>query len=202
MSDEKPDTEEKMASDAKDAIDDHEAKDEAKTGGRVSNPDGTMTTTETDPTDDEVSDLNMAARSKPDEPKKNDDHGHGHDGHGHDGHDGHDGHGDGHGLAHTTPVSLLFGILGALLVLTIATVAVTSIDLGAQGNLIVAMAIATVKAGLVCTFFMHLLWDKKFNTVLFLTSVLFLILFLSMTTTDRGEYQQQVDDYRAQQLGK
>jgi cytochrome c oxidase subunit 4 len=124
---------------------------------------------------------------------------HAHEGHGH-GHgeahaDGHD-----HGLAHTTPVSLLFGILAALLVLTVATVSVTSIDLGAQGNLVVAMIIATVKAALVCTFFMHLLWDKKFHAVLFLTSVLFLILFLSMATTDRGEYQHLVDEYRAQQL--
>ncbi len=107
-----------------------------------------------------------------------------------------------HGLAHTTPVSLLFGILGVLLVLTIATVAVTTIDLGAQGNLVVAMVIATVKAGLVVTFFMHLLWDKKFHLVLFLTSVLFVILFLSMTTTDRGEYQHSVDEYRAAQLAK
>ena len=98
------------------------------------------------------------------------------------------------------PLPLLFGVLGALLALTVATVAVTSFDLGAQGNLIVAMAIATVKAALVCVFFMHLLWDKKFNAVLFLTSVLFLILFLSMTTTDRGEYQHLVDEYRAQQL--
>ncbi|HVY26252.1 MAG TPA: cytochrome C oxidase subunit IV family protein [Polyangiaceae bacterium] len=122
-----------------------------------------------------------------------DGHGHAHDDHAHG--DSHD-----HGLAHTTPVWLLFAILGALLVLTVATVAVTSIDLGAQGNLVVAMIIATVKAALVCTFFMHLLWDKKFNLVLFLTSVLFLILFLSMATTDRGEYQHLVDEYRAQQL--
>jgi len=127
------------------------------------------------------------------------DHDHSHGGHAHgeatahaDGHD--------HGLAHTTPVWLLFGILGALLVLTVATVSVTSIDLGAQGNLVVAMIIATVKAALVCTFFMHLLWDKKFHAVLFLTSVLFLILFLAMTTNDRGEYQHLVDEYRAQQL--
>ncbi|HYQ15648.1 MAG TPA: cytochrome C oxidase subunit IV family protein, partial [Polyangiaceae bacterium] len=121
-------------------------------------------------------------------------HGHGHDDHAHG--DGHD-----HGLAHTMPIPLLFGVLVALLVLTIATVAVTSIDLGAQGNLMVAMAIATVKAALVCTFFMHLLWDKKFNLVLFLTSVLFLILFLSMTTADRGENQHAIDEYRALQLG-
>jgi cytochrome c oxidase subunit IV len=179
MSDEKPDTDEK------------DLDSDAKNPGPASDPEGSVKTTETEPTDSERSALQMPSQSKPDEPIKNPhppgDHAHG---------DAHD-----HGLAHTTPVILLFGILGALLVLTIATVAVTSIDLGAQGNLIVAMAIATVKAALVCTFFMHLLWDKKFNTVLFLTSVLFLILFLSMATTDRGEYQQAVDDFRALQLG-
>ncbi len=191
MSDEKPETNANdVDSDSKDAIADHEAKDEAKEGGRVSNPDGTTTTTATDPTDEEAAELNMPRPTTPEEHRRDDGHDHSHA-------DGHD-----HGLAHTTPVSLLFGILGALLVLTIATVAVTAVDLGAQGNLIVAMAIATVKAGLVCTFFMHLLWDKKFNTILFLTSVLFLILFLSMSTTDRGEYQHLVDEYRAQQLGQ
>jgi cytochrome c oxidase subunit 4 len=168
----------------------------------ASDPAGSVQTTETRETEAEGSELEMAAKPKADEPKRGDAHdAHGHDAHGHDAH-GHDAHGDGHdhGLAHTTPVSLLFGILAALLVLTVATVAVTSIDLGAQGNLIVAMIIATVKAGLVVTFFMHLLWDKKFNLILFLTSVLFLILFLSMATTDRGEYQHLVDEYRAQQL--
>lgn len=190
MSDEKPETE--TASD--------EA--EAKAASVASDPEGSVKTTETIPTKKEAEELHMRADGKPDEPTKNSDpapakstaaHGHAHDDHAHG--DGHD-----HGLAHTTPVSLLFAILGALLVLTVATVAVTSIDLGAQGNLIVAMIIATIKAALVCTFFMHLLWDKKFNVVLFLTSVLFLILFLSMTTTDRGEYQHLVDEYRAQQL--
>ena len=159
---------------------------------------GEVKTTETTETDAEGSELEMAAKPKPDEPK---DSTHGHNpGHGHGDH-GHGDHGhDDHGLAHTTPVSLLFIILGALLVLTVLTVTVTSVDLGAQGNLVVAMVIATVKAALVCTFFMHLLWDKKFNTILFLTSVLFLILFLSMTTADRGEYQHLVDEYRASQL--
>ena len=149
---------------------------------------------DTEPTDSERSELQMTATPKADEPRRDAERPHGHTAH-----DGH-GHGHDHGLAHTTPVSLLFGILGALLVLTIATVAVTAIDLGAQGNLVVAMIIATIKAALVCTFFMHLLWDKKFNTILFLTSVLFLILFLSMATADRGEYQNDVDAYRAQQL--
>jgi cytochrome c oxidase subunit 4 len=162
---------------------------------------GEVKTTEAQETEQEGSELEMAAKPKPDEPKdslhRDSPQSHGHA----DGKPGHGDHGhDDHGLAHTTPVSLLFGILGALLVLTVLTVSVTAIDLGQQGNLIVAMLIATVKAALVCTFFMHLLWDKKFNTILFLTSVLFLILFLSMTSADRGEYQRAVDEYRASKL--
>src|SRR5262245_55968260 len=102
---------------------------------------------EAEPTDSERSALQMTAKPKADKPTRDgtaqENHGHGHS-HGHGDHahgDGHD-----HGLAHTTPVWLLFGVLGALLVLTVATVAVTSVDLGAQNNLIVAMVIATVKA--------------------------------------------------------
>jgi|SRR5688572_950701 cytochrome c oxidase subunit IV len=106
------------------------------------------------------------------------------------------GHDEHHGLAHTTPVKLLVGVLGALMFLTIVTVAVTSIDLGASGNLIVAMVIATIKAALVVTFFMHLVWDKKLHLILFLISVLFLILFLSMTVTDRGEYQPDIEYFQ------
>jgi len=173
---------------------------ESKDSGPASDPEGSVKTEETTATEAEASELELTAKPKPDEPKKDehrheDDHGHAHGGHAPGGHDDH-----GHGLAHTMPLPLLFGVLGALLALTVATVAVTSIDLGAQGNLVVAMIIATVKAALVCVFFMHLLWDKKFNAVLFLTSVLLLILFLSLTTNDRGEYQHLVDEYRAQQL--
>ena len=110
-------------------------------------------------------------------------------GHGHD-----DAHAD-HGLAHTMPVWMLVAVLAALMGLTILTVSVTSFDLGSEGNLVVAMIIATIKAALVCTFFMHLLWDKKFHAILFVTAVLFVILFLSMSITDRGEYQHNIDLY-------
>ena len=101
-----------------------------------------------------------------------------------------------HGLAHTMPIWMLVAVLGALMFLTVLTVSVTSYDLGSQGNLIVAMVIATVKAGLVVTFFMHLLWDKKFHLILFLTAVLFVVLFLSMSITDRSEYQKNIDLYQ------
>jgi cytochrome c oxidase subunit IV len=107
-----------------------------------------------------------------------------------------DSHAD-HGLAHTMPVWMLVAVLGALMGLTVLTVSVTSFDLGSQGNLIVAMVIATIKAALVVTFFMHLLWDKKFHLILFLTAVLFVVLFLSMSITDRGEYQHNIDLYQS-----
>jgi cytochrome c oxidase subunit 4 len=108
---------------------------------------------------------------------------------------GHSDHAD-HGLAHTMPVWMLIAVLGALMGLTVLTVSVTNFDLGSQGNLIVAMVIATIKAALVVTFFMHLLWDKKFHLILFLTAVLFVVLFLAMSITDRGEYQRQIDSFQ------
>jgi len=215
MSDDKPESEKPEAAAAVDS--------NAPASKPATDPEGSVATTESTPTKAEAAELEMATGGKPDEPIRDsvDDededededseptaaaaaaaahdhpHDHGHGAHGHDDH----GHGD-HGLAHVMPVPMLIGVLTTLLLLTVATVAVTTVDLGAQGNLIVAMVIATVKAILVCAFFMHLLWDKKFNLVLFLTSVLFLVLFLSMTTTDRGEYQHLVDEYRAQQLAK
>jgi cytochrome c oxidase subunit 4 len=110
--------------------------------------------------------------------------------------DGHSGHSD-HGLAHTMPIWMLVGVLGALMGLTVLTVSVTNFDLGSEGNLVVAMVIATIKAALVVTFFMHLFWDKKFHLILFLTAVLFVVLFLSMSITDRGEYQHNIDLYQS-----
>ena len=100
-----------------------------------------------------------------------------------------------HGLAHTMPIWMLFAVLAALMFLTVLTVSVTNYDLGSEGNRVVGMLIATIKAGLVVTLFMHLFWDKKFHLILFLTAVLFVILFLSMSITDRGEYQRNIDLY-------
>src|SRR5690606_28296053 len=97
------------------------------------------------------------------------------------------------GLAHTASLNLLFGVFGGLIILTILTVAVTAIDLGSQGNFIVAMIIATIKAGMVMAFFMHMLWDSKFNVTVFVSSFLFVLLFLSMSLTDRSEYQDMID---------
>ena len=47
-------------------------------------------------------------------------------------------------------------------------------------NIILALAIATVKATLVCAIFMHLWWDKPVNTLVLLFSVVLLALFLGL----------------------
>jgi len=78
----------------------------------------------------------------------------------------------------------LFSVAAALLVLTFLTVAVTWINIPEPFNVIVAIAIAVVKAALVAMFFMNLYWDTKFNTVVFLLSILFLIIFVSITLLD------------------
>jgi cytochrome c oxidase subunit IV len=118
-------------------------------------------------------------------------------GNGHDGSSpGAHGHAAGghEGLSHLTPVRLLVGVFGILMVLTAITVAATYVDLGPRMNLIIAMVIATVKAGLVVTYFMHLRWDRPFNTLVFLGSLLFVSLFISMTLLDKSEYEKDIQD--------
>ncbi|MEM9826746.1 MAG: cytochrome C oxidase subunit IV family protein [Planctomycetota bacterium] len=90
---------------------------------------------------------------------------------------------DGYNFAHPMPVPMLLIVFAALTLLTIVTVAQASFDFGSYDVLIV-MAIATVKAGLVAFFFMHLAWDKPFNVLLFLGSFVFVGLFVIFTLGD------------------
>jgi cytochrome c oxidase subunit 4 len=89
------------------------------------------------------------------------------------------------------PLRLLVGVLAALLVLTVVTVAVTYVDLGPL-NLVVALAIATVKATLVLLYFMHLRWDRPFNAVVLITSLALVALFVVFALIDSHEYQPDV----------
>lgn len=53
-------------------------------------------------------------------------------------------------------------VFGALLVLTGVTVALSYFDFGSmQANIVVAMIVATIKAGLVALIFMHLNHERK-----------------------------------------
>jgi cytochrome c oxidase subunit IV len=102
-----------------------------------------------------------------------------------------DGHG-GHGMSHVLPMKVLLGTWGALMVLTVLTVTVRSIDLGADLNLLIAMIIATIKATLVCLYFMHLRYDKMFHTVVFISAILLATLFVTFTLMDGSQYQSDV----------
>ena len=104
-----------------------------------------------------------------------DTHGHGHD-------DAHDG--DVH--VHIATTRFYWGILAALVVLTVITVRVSYYDFGSL-NIVIALLIATMKASLVAACFMHLRHDKLFNTLAFLGSFLFLGIFILLTYDDLGQ---------------
>lgn len=88
-----------------------------------------------------------------------------------------------HGSPHVLPVQTYLAVAGALLVLTIVTVAVSFVHFGAW-NLVVAMVIAATKAILVALFFMHLKYDNKMYLSIFAGSVLFLALFIIFSMFD------------------
>ena len=98
-------------------------------------------------------------------------------------HENHDLH-----AAHAVPLWLLGLIFGVLMVLTLVTVGVTEFDLGYNGNLMLAMVIALVKAALVGLYFMHLRWDAPLNGFILVASLLFVTLFITFSLLDTGQY--------------
>lgn len=103
---------------------------------------------------------------------------------------------DGAVNVHIHSWKLYAGVLGALLFLTIITVAASYVDIDgflAMGgevegvgawNLTVAILIASAKAGFVILFFMHLKDDSRFNALLFVGSLLFVGIFFAYTMND------------------
>ena len=84
---------------------------------------------------------------------------------------------------HIVPVKIYAAILVALLVGTAATVWVASTDLGPL-NIVVALAIAIVKATLVVLFFMHLKYSEKLTWVFAGASIFWLVLLVGITMAD------------------
>lgn len=103
----------------------------------------------------------------------------------------------GKSVGHIVPLSLLVKVFGGLIVLTVITVAASYVDFG-ELNLVVALAIAVVKASLVVLFFMHLLWDKPFNAIVFVGCLIFVGLFISFALLDTGQYHSSVDKKQAE----
>ena len=87
---------------------------------------------------------------------------------------------------HIIPIQTYLKVFGALMFLTVLTVAVTYIDLGSF-NIVLAMFIAIIKSTLVLLFFMHLYYDNKTNLMFFLASILFMIIFITFTYFDIGQ---------------
>ena len=101
---------------------------------------------------------------------------------------------DGAVHVHIAATQFYVGIFLALVALTILTVKVSYYDFG-SANIIVAMVVATMKASLVATFFMHLRHDKPFNTFSFLSAFIFLGIFIVFTYDDLGRRGQIDNDY-------
>jgi cytochrome c oxidase subunit 4 len=91
-------------------------------------------------------------------------------------------------VGHLVPTWLLVFVGTALLMLTVITVAVRYIDIG-EFNIVVALGVALIKATLVCMFFMHLRWDRSFNLLVFVGSVVFVLLMMIFLVMDTSQYR-------------
>jgi len=114
---------------------------------------------------------------------------------------------------HVTSPQILWATFIALVALTLLTVAVSQVPLGAVPmqvfapmvfdspqdlswlDMPITLAIATAKALLVAVIFMHLQHDKLFNTVILVGATVFMVLFLAMTVLDADQYEPQVQSY-------
>lgn len=88
-----------------------------------------------------------------------------------------------YGLGHRVSVRICRYVLCLLLFLTVITVLVSRINLGAL-NIFAAMLIASVKAALVGAFFMHLKFEKKLVIGFALYPILILALLIGGTLGD------------------
>ena len=112
------------------------------------------------------------------------------------------GHGDAEHHSHGPSYTLLTGIFVALMALTWLTVYVTNYDLGYNGNLVLAMVIALVKAAIVGLWFMHLRYDPPIFGFTLLLSLGFVVLFIVFTLLDTSETLYRVQDAAATQASQ
>jgi cytochrome c oxidase subunit 4 len=89
---------------------------------------------------------------------------------------------------HIVSPAVLLGVYAILVVLTVATVAITGVNLGPL-NIWAALAIAVVKAAFVILYFMHLRYDKPFNAVVLISALLFVAVFIAIAMMDTSEYK-------------
>lgn len=85
---------------------------------------------------------------------------------------------------HISSDKLLWSVALGLVFLTIVTVGLAFIEIPDPFNIVVALAVAVLKASLVALFFMNLYWDVKFNSLLLVTSLIFLGLLVGLSLLD------------------
>jgi len=84
---------------------------------------------------------------------------------------------------HIASPKLYIGIFLALMVCTAATVAAAFVKLGAM-NIVVALAIATLKATLVILFFMHAKYSPQRTQLVIFCAIFWLGIMLALTLSD------------------
>lgn len=84
---------------------------------------------------------------------------------------------------HIMPLKTYLKVIGFLLLMTIFTVWISGVNLG-PFNMLIAMTIATVKAVVVCLWFMHLKYDGNENRVMILVGVFFLLVMFVFSYGD------------------
>ena len=98
---------------------------------------------------------------------------------------------------HVTPYWPMLIVFVTLCFLTVFTVLTAKyVHLPGNGNLLLALVIATFKASLVFAYFMHLRYDKLLNTVVVAASMFALLLFIGFTAFDigaRDEFNRQYE---------
>ena len=90
---------------------------------------------------------------------------------------------------HIVPPSTYAIIISMLLALTGLTVAAAYVNLG-RFNIVVALAIAVLKATLVVLFFMHAKYSPKRTQLVIIAGVFWLAILLFMTLSD---YESRID---------
>ncbi len=92
---------------------------------------------------------------------------------------------------HALSPGVLLGTAGALVALTLATVVTSRIELGTF-NVVVALAIAGLKATIVALFFMHLKYEGRFQALVIAGAVFFAVLFAGFVVFDTTQYQPEI----------
>lgn len=84
-----------------------------------------------------------------------------------------------------------FTIFALLMILTLVTVGVARIDLGAW-NTIVALAVAVTKALLVALWFMHIKYSNRLTQIVVASGLFWLVIMIVLT----------LFDYKTRQMGR